>query len=279
MENYLKENFDREPEPDMVMNDEVDVNAFNFEGQEQGVLLGAYYYQIIQLCCLIKPGDTVVDLGCGACNLLKRIAKLNPDANFFGVELSSNMIIAAKQNIEKEQIKNITLIKSDMTDVKDLKDGFADVVTSSLAIHQLSSISLFEKFFSEVARLTKQEKRLYLFDFGKFRRLETIDFLVSEAGNSPAKKDYKNSLKAAFKLADFTFFVDKYLNTSNKDIDIYSTKFMPYGVVIKSKSPYQLTEKQRKIITETLNNFNKQQRDDFQRIKLLLSLNGLKLPI
>lgn len=264
-------NFKRQAEPEMLMEDALNVQAYDIEGQE-GVLLGVYYYQIAQMCAIIKPRDIVVDLGCGPCNLLCILAKLNPDVKFIGVDLSTNMLQQAKRNILNNNIHNIELLCDDITNITQLKSQSIDVIISSMAIHHLPSVEALESLFIEINRLLKSEKRLYIYDFGKVNRIETINFFLSTVRNKYVKEDYKNSLIAAFKVKLFRTFSQKYLG---KNIDIYYTRPAHIIVVIKSPSD-TITKEQKEYIKNRILQFNSQQKKDYYMLKCFLSLNGLR---
>lgn len=267
---FSRPNFVREPEPEMLMEDHFGAAAYDYEGKE-GVLLGVYYYHIIQMCGLIKANYTIVDLGCGPCNLLCILAKLNPESRFIGIDLSEEMLALAHENIKKN-INNVILIKQDITNIKELANGSIDVAISSMAIHHLPNKELLTRLFIEISRILKPEKRVYLYDFGKVKRTETIDFFVNTVTNDFVKEDYRNSLKAAFELEDFKYLMQRHLGDKAQ---IFSTLLVPMIIVIKSGShtlTYDQT-RQLKLMTQQLNT---QQRNDFNMLKLFLRMGGIR---
>ncbi|HGK4755720.1 class I SAM-dependent methyltransferase [Klebsiella michiganensis] len=268
---FLGQNFIREPEPDMLMDDHSGAVAYDIEGKE-GVLLGVYYYQIIQMCGLIKAGDTVIDLGCGPCNLLCVLAQLNPESQFIGVDLSEEMLTLANKNIQEKNIHNIKLIKQDATNIKEIASGSVDVAISSMAIHHLPNKELLTHLFIEISRILKSEKRVYLYDFGKAKRTETIDFFLNTVTNNFVKEDYRNSLKAAFELDDFKYLTQKHLG---EKAQVFSTLIVPMIVVIKSAS-HPLTDDQTRRLKLMIELLNTQQRNDFNMLKLFLRMSGMR---
>lgn len=268
---FLPSNFLRRPEPEMVMRDHIGVAAYDTEGKE-GVLLGVYYYHLIQMCGIIKPGDTVIDLGCGPCNLLCILAELNPECQFIGIDLSSEMLAIAHKNITQKKIKNIQLLNQDITYIKEITAGSIDVAISSMTIHHLPNETVLEHLFAEIKRILKPKQRFYLYDFGKVKRTETIDFFLTPVNNGFVKEDYYNSLRAAFTRPLFSTLTQKYLGQSAQ---FYSTRFAPLIVVIKSESS-PLAEAHKTCFRVMLDSLNKQQKDDFQTLKLFLLLSGLR---
>ena len=62
----------------------------------------------------LKPGDTVLDLGCGtglSFELLQR--EVGPEGRIIGVELSPEMMAVAREKVERNGWSNVTLIEGD----------------------------------------------------------------------------------------------------------------------------------------------------------------------
>ena len=76
----------RIPEPSMAMDDPAQVDAFWESGQESGRLAPIYLFNALQTACVVRPGDTVLDLACGPANQLVQFARLHPHAHFVGVD-------------------------------------------------------------------------------------------------------------------------------------------------------------------------------------------------
>ncbi|NEL70151.1 class I SAM-dependent methyltransferase, partial [Escherichia coli] len=214
----------------------------------------------------------IVDLGCGPCNLLCILAQLNPESRFIGIDLSEEMLALAHENIKKRNINNIKLIKQDITNIKELDNGSIDVVVSSMAIHHLPNKELLTRLFIEISRILKPEKRLYLYDFGKAKRTETIDFFLNTVTNDFVKEDYRNSLKAALELEDFKYLTQKYLGDKAQ---VFSTLLVPMIIVIKSAS-HTLTYDQARQLKLMIKQLNTQQRNDFNMLKLFLRMGGIR---
>lgn len=270
----LAPNFSRTPEPEMLMEDNGGVAAYDEEGKN-GALLGFYCYHLTQMCSIIKPGDTVIDLGCGPCNLLCSLAELNPDSQFIGIDLSEEMLSIAERNIAQRNIHNIRLLRQDVTNIHELISGSIDVAVSSMAMHQLPTKGMLAQLFSEVNRLLKDEKRFYLYDLGKMRRTETIEFFLSAVTNAVVREDYNNSLKAAFDCSDFDRLAKLFLGDNTT---YFYTRFVPIIVGVKSKS-HALSPQQKTQLSSMIAGLGKQQQKDFKMLKLLLRMGGLKSPL
>src|SRR3982750_1764238 len=78
----------REPEPDLVMEDDEQVRAYSLAGRIDGVMSAAYLFHSAQASSVIKGARRIIDLGCGPATQLAQIASLNPDSEFVGIDLS-----------------------------------------------------------------------------------------------------------------------------------------------------------------------------------------------
>jgi S-adenosylmethionine-diacylgycerolhomoserine-N-methlytransferase len=57
----------------------------------------------------VRPGDTVLEIGCGTGRNLVILAKRHPDAYFFGLDASTEMLEMADAKIDSARLRNITL--------------------------------------------------------------------------------------------------------------------------------------------------------------------------
>lgn len=72
----------------------------------------------------IKPGDQVLDLGCG--DGTTAIPEAQRGANVLGVDIASNLVEAGKKRAEKENLPNCRFEEGDATDLNNLKDATFD---------------------------------------------------------------------------------------------------------------------------------------------------------
>jgi demethylmenaquinone methyltransferase/2-methoxy-6-polyprenyl-1,4-benzoquinol methylase len=80
-----------------------------------GFRYSAYKKRTIELLQL-KPGDTVVDLGCGTgLNFAPILADIGKSGKLIGVDLSQNMLARAAERITRYGWENVQLVESDMT--------------------------------------------------------------------------------------------------------------------------------------------------------------------
>ena len=57
----------------------------------------------------VRPGDTVLEVGCGTGRNLVILAKRHPDSHFFGLDASADMLEMADAKIDSARLRNITL--------------------------------------------------------------------------------------------------------------------------------------------------------------------------
>src|SRR5215831_4554810 len=98
----------REPEPDLVMQDEEQVKAYSLAGRIDGVMSAAYLFHSGQASSVIYGARRVIDLGCGPATQLAQIASLNPDSEFLGIDLSPTMLDSARAHIAASGLRNVS---------------------------------------------------------------------------------------------------------------------------------------------------------------------------
>ncbi len=57
----------------------------------------------------VRPGEAVLEVGCGTGRNLIILAKRYPDAHFFGLDASAAMLETAEAKIDSARLRNITL--------------------------------------------------------------------------------------------------------------------------------------------------------------------------
>lgn len=225
----------RVAEPDLVMDNPENVAAYLYAGREDGSLQPIYLFQCAQACEVIKPGDTVVDLGCGPATQLAMIARLNPDSKFLGVDLSSEMLEKGEEYIKSQKLGNVEFKQADISDLtSSFQDKSVDAVVSTLAFHHLPDLQALNQTFAEIRRILKQDGGLYIADLGHMKSEASIrDFAYQYADSQPDLfiEDYLNSLRAAFFFEDVFQAYEAYLSQAGK---FYKTFVIPYMLVVKS---------------------------------------------
>ena len=223
----------RKTEPDLVMDDPANVAAYVEAGRERGVMAPVYLYHCANICEVIRPGDTVVDLACGPANQLAMVARLNPDINFIGVDLSEPMLERARDLIARQGLNNVTFRHGDITDLSFFGDKSIDAVMSTMALHHLPTVDMLRQTYAEVARILKPGGGVYMVDFGHLKRPKSIDYFANQyADRQPHlfTVDYFNSLWAAFYPSDFRHAVKPLEGRAQ----LFSTVVLPFMLALKS---------------------------------------------
>lgn len=223
----------RQPEPELVMKDPDQVADYVRAGLEGGVMAPVYLFHCANICEIIRPGDRVLDLACGPANQLAMVARLNPDTQFVGADLSETMLERARILVGEQGLTNISLRHTDITDLSEFGDSSFDAVISTMALHHLPSTSTLDRTFAEVARVLKADGGVYLVDFGHLKSDKSIEYFANQyRGRQPPlfALDYLNSLHAAFSLDDFRR-ASRILSGRAK---LCSTFLFPFMVAIKS---------------------------------------------
>ncbi len=211
MENKAKRPFDRQPEPTAVMTGLEQSVEYSAGGEKAGPLFPVYLFHLSRIARLLKPGDRVLDLGCGTAQLLCMLANLCPAIEFVGLDLSKEMLTQARQNQKKvesanlKKLTNLQFIEGSMLDIEKSNRKF-DAVISNFAIHHLPSASDLEILLREVRSVLKPEGAVYISDFLRPKSTETVELLAdySYTGHdSILKDDYRYSLLASFAERDF----------------------------------------------------------------------------
>jgi arsenite methyltransferase len=229
-----KNNFPREPEPDLIMDGEAEVAAYRNAGRVDGIMSANYIFQTARITQAIYGCGTVVDLGCGPATQLAQVASFNPQTKFIGVELSDEMTREARAHVARLGLSNVTFVKQDMTNLDAFSDHSVDGVMSTLALHHLPTRGHLQKTFREVNRILAPGGSVYLTDFGRLKSLWTVLFFAyKNADRQPNlfSRDFERSLRAAFLLEDFQVLTRECLPTH---VRVQSTFRVPFLVAVKT---------------------------------------------
>jgi len=279
----LKEMFslsacNRAPEPDLVMDDPQSVRSYSEAGAESGVMAPTYLFHSAQMCQVFLQGETVVDLACGPCNQLVQLARLNPDVNFIGVDLSMEMLERAEKHIKSSEIKNITLKKVDITDLSLFSDSSIDAVISSMSLHHLPDQSSLSSVLSEIARILKKDGGVYLADFGRLKLESSMHFFANKDADIQPDLftlDYFNSLKAAFMVKDFNEALTRF---SKSKIKLDKTFLIPFLVFVHTPIRRDLDSSLYAEFSKMRLNLTKKQSNDLNDMLMFARMGGVKTP-
>lgn len=256
------------------MDSEEAVSAFARAGRPNGILSGVYAFYTQQACRMVRPGDRVLDLGCGSARLLASIAALNEDASFVGVDLSAAMIATGNESLRHTATRNVSLRIDDMTELSTVEPGSVDVVLSSMAMHHLPDADRLRRCFEAIERVTAPGARVFISDFGRLKSLKSVEYFVRRAippGEPTLEHDYRASLRAAFSREEFGGALPGRLK---QRLSIYSTVVSPLMVVLMTPFP-ESTRGGGSNAVQLLKTLPRRRRADYRQLRLSLRLGGM----
>jgi ubiquinone/menaquinone biosynthesis C-methylase UbiE len=269
----------RTPEPVLLMDDPAQVDGYERAGHEDGPMLPTYLLHTLHLCQMIRPGEQVVDLACGPANLLCQVARLNPRAQFLGIDLAGNMLRRAQDNAQRQELTNIRFMHGDITRVAEVANRSADLVMSTLSLHHLPDTGLLEACFDEIARIVKPGGAVYLADLGRLKHEATVQFVASwEAERHPPLYtiDFLNSMRAAFPVQ--TLRQASRRLTFLPGLKLLHTFLVPFMVVIKTPARHALPSSAATACRQLWQNMSPSQQGDFEGLRRFFGWGGLRSP-
>jgi arsenite methyltransferase len=263
----------REPEPDLVMDDEAQVQAYSEAGRIDGVMAAAYLFHTARVSQVLGDAVEVLDLGCGPATQLAQIAELNPRRHFFGVDLSEEMRASAERYVAERDLSNVTVRRDDITRLETVPDASVDAVISTMALHHLPTTAYLHACFRQIRRVLRPGGALYLVDFGRLKSLRSVlYFAYMNRKHQPHifSLDYERSLRAAFQLEDFEAALAELPDHAR----ILSTFLVPFLVVIKT-ADHPLAPEVRERLRAMRRDLPRRYRSDLDEIRRFFGLGGL----
>lgn len=274
-EKLVREHMVRTPEPGLVMDDAAQVEAYSRAGEEGGAMGGVYAFHAAHRLDVIRPGDTVVDLGCGPAHHLIESARLDPDSHFIGIDLSEEMLAAAQNNVKRALLNNVELRRGDMTKLDSIADASVDAVISSVALHHLPTYDALAQTLTEVRRILKPGGGIFLVDFCRLRAPATVKrFVDAQHGHAPPLhvRDYHDSMHAAFSLDDFRNAARVLEGTAS----LFQSFPFPYSVALKSPPRYIERDPRGPRLAMRRAALAPHAANDFKNLRLSFTLGGMK---
>jgi len=265
----------REPEPDAIMLDAEQVASFTETGRADSTLGASYLFHTARASQVIQGCRKVIDLGCGPATQLVQIARLNPEIEFVGIDMSETMREQAKAHVDEQGLTNVSIVEGDITDLQSFKDGSVDGVISTVSLHHLPTREHLESCFCEIQQIIANDGALYLADFGRLKSLKSVIFFAyMNRDRDPHQLllDYERSLRAAFLLADFESLTQELLPSF---VTVYSTFKVPLLVVLKT-ADRQLPDSKVAQLNEMRRQIQPRFRHDLDDMRTFFKLGGLK---
>ncbi len=268
----------RVPEPELSDNDSfAQSEAFELAGRGDGILTSIYLYQALQIAPLVRPGDRVLDLGCGPANQLVQVARLNPEGHFIGFDVSTGMLERARRTIERCGVANIETVPGDMTTLAEFPDHSFDCVISTMSLHHLPDEGALSAALRAARRVLKPDGGLYLIDFGRLKRVATQRFFAEDRSDVQPEKftrDYFNSLRAAFSVDELSRAAEVF----GDGVTRYATVLAPFMVIFKSAARRKPDRQLRDAARALYQRLSASQQRDFRLYARWLRADGLALP-
>lgn len=262
-------------EPSLVMDDPQQVLEYTQAGLEGGVMAPVYLFHCAQVCQVIQPGDRVLDLACGPANQLVQIARLNPDCQFVGFDLSEEMLDRARELAATQKLSNIEFEFGSITDLSRFGNASFDAVMSTMALHHLPDIECLNQTFAEAARVLRPGGGLYIADFGRLKRVDSIEYFAYQYEDRQPPLftiDYLNSLYAAFSLEDFHNACSKAFAGRAK---VLNTWGVPYMLVTKSQPRREISGQLKASLCNIRDALPQYHKGDLKDLRSFFRMGGL----
>jgi tRNA (cmo5U34)-methyltransferase len=110
---------------------------------------------VSQAAKLTNPNAThILDLGCGGGNYAVKVGSLMPNVDCTLVDISSNMVEAAKKRVTEIVNGQVTALQGDYREVE-LGENLYDIITAGTTLHHLRGDDEWELVFGKIYRALK----------------------------------------------------------------------------------------------------------------------------
>lgn len=115
----------------------------------------------------LSPGDTLLDIGCGAGNLTLRLLQEVHPLDCHLVDLSLPMLVRAEQRVRTTGCGSVSTYQSDLRTLPFEEDTF-DCIVAGAVLHHLRDDADWSATFQQIHRWLKPGGRLYVSDLVHF---------------------------------------------------------------------------------------------------------------
>lgn len=175
--------------------------------------------------------DVILDLGCGPCDITRRVATAYPDSTFHAIDGSANMLKhGAELNEQANLTHRIKLIDACLPKVELPQQYYHAIISNSLLHHLHDPFVLWDT----IQQHAKPFAHVFVMDLIRPVDEQTVKFLSNEyIKNEPAilKQDFENSLRAAFTVKEVRQQLDELGLANLKAEEIGELHMIIYGVM------------------------------------------------
>lgn len=267
----------REPEPQALMEDAGQIQAFMQSGLDYGILNYIYLFHAVMSLLVIRPGDVVLDLACGPANQLLQIARLHPDVRFVGLDASSGMLALARENLVRAGLSNVSLHQGDISRLDGFADASVDCVLCTMSLHHLPDTSLLAQTVRQIHRVLRADGGIYLADFGRLKRRATQHFFAHdriELQSELFTTDFLNSLRAAFSQDE----LQQAVALLQRELNIYRTALAPFMLLFRSVPRRAVDAVLAQRVRAGFARLSASEQRDFDNLARWFRIGGLNLP-
>jgi len=115
----------------------------------------------------LNPSGVILDLGCGTGNLIIKIVKAFSETEIIGIDISSEVLDIAKENVEKQVSNQDVTFKVGTAEDLPFPNESIDLIVSSLSLHHWLDPN---KVLKEIYRVLSQNGKCIIFDFRRNSR-------------------------------------------------------------------------------------------------------------
>ena len=171
-----------------------DKYAKEYDSGWKGTMSARFYADLIKELD-IKPGDRVLDVGCGTGTILSFISS-EVDINGYGLDISAKML-----EVAREKNPRFEFVTGDCVTLP-YDDGCMDVVMACMAYHHFRDQ---KKFREEAYRVLKADGRLYICDPRFPWIIRTVlNSCFKEAGFHTTNRNIKDFIASGFRAEKVT---------------------------------------------------------------------------